>query len=93
MSRLSLLFAVAAALAALPAAAQQAAPMTYADFEVSVPHLDLETCPAALAEPGVFCRAALANDAIHVYAFAEDGAQPFRGMRTYYAGDFRLSFD
>lgn len=83
---------LAALLLAAPALAADPAPMTYSVFEVSVPHLDLNNCPAALAAPGVFCRAALANDAIHVYAFAEDGDQLFLGMQSYHEGDYTLTF-
>ncbi|MGY6704435.1 hypothetical protein [Roseinatronobacter sp.] len=39
---------------ALPVSAHDHAPFTYADFEVSVPHIDLDDCPVGLAEGDVF---------------------------------------
>ena len=71
-----------AALAAEP----EAMPLTYETFELSVVHLDLETCPEALLAEGVLCRATLANDEIHVFAFAESGAMPLLAYRAYPAG-------
>lgn len=55
--------------AAQPAAA--ACSFAYPAFEASVPHVDLADCPAGVA-PGTFCRAAIANDMLHVFVFAED---------------------
>lgn len=50
--------------------------LTYEAFEIAVPHTDLETCPASLATEGVFCRATLNLEEIHVFAFLEAGEQP-----------------
>ena len=82
MSRLPITFA---ALVAVPAAvpAQDGAPFTYDAFEVAVPHVDLEGCPEALAGEGVFCRATLNLEEIHVFAFSEEGDSPFLGMESY----------
>jgi hypothetical protein len=58
-------FAIAIAIFAVyQAVAQTQCPMTYAEFEFAVPHLDLEACPADLAREGAFCRAPVGHDAI-----------------------------
>ncbi len=62
---------LAAAALALPTAVA-ACPMSYDTFELAVPHLDLETCPAELAVDGTFCRAAMALHGLAVYQFADD---------------------
>ena len=71
------------ALTALPATAMELQSLTYDLFEYAVPHVDLEACPETQAAPGTFCRATLANDAIHVFAFSEDGDQPLVSMESY----------
>lgn len=87
--------ALALALAlALPAAADEApCPMTYAQYEFAVPHLDLEDCPAALAGEDRFCRASVAGDRLHVFAFAEDGAQCLLAMESFDEDAFALVVD
>ncbi|HEY9039381.1 MAG TPA: hypothetical protein VIN05_10630 [Roseovarius sp.] len=70
-------------LAASPALADTAAPLTYEQFEAAVPHIDLETCPDALAQENVFCRATLRHDEIHVFAFSNDGENLFTGFKSY----------
>lgn len=64
--------------------------MTYTEFEASVPHLDLEECPAVLAAPGVFCRISLASEAIHVFVFSENGDQPLVGFRSWEEDDYEI---
>jgi len=84
------LLALPLAALALPAAAE----LLYNDFEVAVPHLDLEACPAEMAEAAaqpVFCRVTPGHDSLHVFAFAEAGDRPFVAMRTYFQEDFTLS--
>jgi len=71
-------------------AALAAEPYSYADFEASVPHIDLDTCPEGLAEGDVFCRISLNNDALHVYVFESGGMQEFVSMHTYYEDAFSL---
>ena len=75
------------------AAAETGCPMTYAQFEFAVPHLDLETCPAALEGEGRFCRAAAGADALHVFAFAEAGEQCLVGMASLDEAAFTLAFE
>ncbi len=63
--------------------AQDACVMNYPAFEVSIPHLDLPSCPKDLARPGAFCRVTAANDAVHVFVFEEKGRQCLLAMKTY----------
>lgn len=72
-----------AGLATSQALAQTACPLTYRVFEFAVPHLDLEKCPADVARDGVFCRASVGNDAVHVFAFAEKGEQCLLAVKSY----------
>ena len=58
-------------------------PLTYETFEVSVPHVDLDDCPDSLAKAEVFCRATLANDQVHVFAFSEAGDAPLVGFASF----------
>lgn len=78
-------FALALGLAALaaPAAAQTQCPLTYNDFELAIPHLDLEQCPKDLAKPGVFCRVTAANDSVHVFVFADKDKRCLLSMKSY----------
>ncbi|MGY6632621.1 MAG: hypothetical protein ACXIU8_02640 [Alkalilacustris sp.] len=72
---------------ALPAAATD---YVYADFEASVPHIDLPECPERLATEPAICRVTVANDALHVHVFAADGDQRFLGVHSYYEDAFEL---
>lgn len=76
----------------LAPAALAAEPFTYADFEASVPHIDLATCPdgAADGQGDVFCRVTMTNDALHVYVFESAGTQAFVAVQTYYEDQFML---
>lgn len=82
MTYLPSLSAIAVATLATAAAADTM-PLTYDVFEVSVPHVDLETCPASMAAENTFCRATLASDAVHVFAFSEDGDSPMVGFASF----------
>jgi hypothetical protein len=87
-------FSILAAAAVFYIGAVQAhedCPMNYAAFEFAIPHLDLETCPAALAQEGAFCRASTGNDALHVFVFASDGEQCLLGMRSFDEDAFTLT--
>ncbi|MGR3540905.1 MAG: hypothetical protein ACU0BS_05695 [Hasllibacter sp.] len=64
-------------------AAQEAIPLSYEAFEFAVPHVDLETCPESLARDGVFCRATLNLDQVHVFAFSEDAGQPLVAVESF----------
>jgi hypothetical protein len=77
LRRFVMIRTLVAALVLAPAlAAAQECPLPYSAFEFAVPHVDLESCPAvAEAPPGAFCRASMANDALHVFVFDGDGEQ------------------
>ena len=60
-------------------------PLTYEAFEVSVPHMDLENCPAGLQIENSFCRATLNHEELHIFAFSYDGDSPLVGFKTYSA--------
>jgi hypothetical protein len=67
---------------AVPVAAEDCT-LGYPAFEFAVPHVDLETCPAAMAAEDVFCGASIASDALHVFAFAEDGEQCLVALQSF----------
>ena len=67
-------------------AQEEGMPLTYEQFEIAVPHVDLETCPADFVAADVFCRATLNLDSIHVFAFADEGEQPLVGFATFDGG-------
>jgi len=50
-------------------------PMTYATFEQTVPHNDLEECPKKVDGEKAFCRMAMAAERVHVFYFSDDGGQ------------------
>ena len=47
-------------------------PLTYDQFEVGVPHTDLDICPASMASDGTYCRLSLVAEVATVFAFSED---------------------
>ena len=80
----SLLLGLALIPLALPTLADpMAQTMTYEIFEAAVPHVDLEDCPAAVAGDDRFCRMAMLNEQLHVFAFAESGDQPMVAFRSW----------
>lgn len=84
------LIAAASCLIALPAMAQEHGRYVYADFEASVGHIDLETCPEGLATGDVICRVTMNEDALHVYVFEAEGERPFVSVHSYFDEDFDL---
>lgn len=91
---------LAIALSLLPILAAAAAnahdapcPLPYMTFEYAVPHLDLDSCPAAFGEGAIFCRASVANDQLHVFAFEETGDQCLIRVVSYYEDDFTLAVE
>ncbi|MDD7971373.1 hypothetical protein [Roseinatronobacter alkalisoli] len=84
------LIAAASCLIALPALADEHGRYVYADFEVSVPHIDLAECPDGLATGDVICRVTMNDDALHVYVFEAEGERPFIAVHSYYDEDFDL---
>ena len=83
--------ALAGATAAQPASAQDGAPLTYAAFEPSVTHLDLETCPEAMARDGVFCRVSIGGDMVHIWVFEEGGDQALVEVRSFGPDEYELT--
>jgi len=81
--RQPLLLALGLVALATPAAAQTQCPLTYNDFELAIPHLDLEQCPKDLAKPGVFCRVTTANDSVHVFVFEAKDKRCLLSMKSY----------
>jgi hypothetical protein len=57
--------------------------LTYAEFEQSVPHVDMPLCPVELATEDRFCRMTLANDAINVFVFTTEGDSPLVAFRSW----------
>ena len=70
-----------------PALADDPAPhvLTYAEFEQSVPHVDMPACPVALATADHFCRMTLQNDAINVFVFTTEGDSPLVAFQSWSA--------
>jgi len=85
-----ILIAAASCLLAVPAFAQEPGRYVYADFESSVPHIDLAECPEGLAQGDVICRVTMNEDALHVYVFEAEGDRPFVSVHAYYDEDFDL---
>jgi|GEM_PF-1685440 hypothetical protein len=69
------------------AMAEQSQPMSldYATFEAAVAHVDLETCPVSLNAADRFCRATLAHEQIHIFAFSMEGDSPLVGFASFEA--------
>ena len=79
-------------LASVPALADdQPLTLTYEIFEVSIPHSDLENCPASLNVKDAFCRLVMHADQFHVYVFAEAGDQPLVAFKTFEEEDVNLT--
>ncbi|QUJ77564.1 hypothetical protein KDD17_06215 [Sulfitobacter albidus] len=83
MKRLAL--TVLACALAQTAFADAPAPLTldYETFEAAVPHVDLEACPEALAGEDRFCRATLAGEQLHVFAFSLASNSPLVAFQSY----------
>lgn len=78
----STILAIAAALPCM-AAADDAIPLTYQEFEAAVAHIDLAVCPVPLAAPDRFCRMTSHSDQLNVFVFSEDGDQPLVAFRSW----------
>ncbi len=70
--------------------AQAPCAMTYEVFETAVPHLDLETCPKDLGGSGRFCRASVGGDAVHVFAFSDEGERCLVASKSYPSGQYEF---
>lgn len=67
-------------------------PMSYGNFQVAIPHVDVEICPAELAGKERFCRASISMDQVHVYAFDGEGDKCLLAMKSYEEGQFKIEF-
>ena len=83
---------VAAWVATVPATTAIAAscPMTYAQFEAAVPHVDVEVCPKHDLGNEAFCRASAGGDLVHVFFFDNEGEQCLLKLRSYGEDAFEL---
>lgn len=66
--------------------------LSYEKFEASVPHVDLEGCPAEFDPEAVFCRMTLATEMAHVFVFDYEGDQPLLAIKSYELTDGFLPF-
>ncbi|MBX9926534.1 MAG: hypothetical protein K2Y05_09260 [Hyphomicrobiaceae bacterium] len=92
----ALALSVAATTAQQPAQAQPKSspcPMTYAQFETAVAHVDLDTCPGDIAPAGSdrFCRATAGGEQVHVYAFEQAGDKCLAAMKSFDKDAFKLT--
>lgn len=83
---------ILSALLTLAASAAHAGEFTYALFESSVSHVDLEECPAQVTATDVFCRATILHDGIHVYVFEKAHDMGFVDMLTFDKGSYTVGF-
>jgi len=75
---------------AVPAFADGHFNYTYEQFEVSIPHFDVEECPVSMKLEKAFCRLVMHNDAVHVYAFSEEGDSTLIAFKSYEEGEFDI---
>ncbi|MEP1535645.1 MAG: hypothetical protein ABJQ34_19865 [Paracoccaceae bacterium] len=61
----------------------EAAVLAYDQFELVVPHIDLEDCPGDIEAMDVFFRATIANSEIHVIAFSSAGVSPLLDIKSF----------
>lgn len=72
-------------------AALAACPMTYAQFEAAIPHVDVEACPASDLGGEPFCRASAGGDFVHVFFFDSKGEQCLLKLKSYDEDSFKLT--
>lgn len=84
---------LALALAPTLAIAEADCSFPYMTFEYAVPHVDLEACPAGVADGAVFCRASIAGDQLHVFVFEEGGDQCLVKVASYFEGEFAITIE
>ena len=66
--------------------------LTYEVFEASVPHVDLENCPAEFDSDANFCRMTLNAEMAHVFVFSHAETQPLLAVKSYAVSDGFLPF-
>ena len=75
---------------AVKTAVAAACPMTYAQFEAAVPHIDVEECPEHSLGRPAFCRASAGGDLVHVFFFDTKGEQCLLKLQSYGEDAFEL---
>jgi hypothetical protein len=91
MRALTIGLATAGMLWAAMAAAQEECAFDYASFEPSVPHFDLDECPAAVEDAeGAFCRASIHMEILSVWVFDDDDAMCFRAVEQFFEDEFEV---
>ncbi len=85
----------AALLSATPWAAaadgHETCPLSYETYEISVPHTDLETCPAAMDAQGAYCRVSVVAEVATIFAFSEEN-DCLVASKSFFEDEFSLSF-
>lgn len=66
-------------------------PITYETFEIAVPHIDMENCPDPEKNTGMFCRASVGGDMLHVFYFAEQDNQCLLQVKSFDEDEFSLT--
>ncbi len=74
-----------------PAVAVQPCPMTYETFEIAVPHIDLASCPEKDGKGGIFCRATVGGDRVHIFYFSETDDQCLQQVKSFSDESFTLA--
>lgn len=80
----------AAMLAATPLSHAAGCPMTYAQFEAAIAHVDVKECPKNDLGKKAFCRASAGGDFVHVYFFDETGDQCLLKLQSFGEDAFEL---
>ncbi len=65
-------------------------PMTYAQFEAAIAHVDVKECPKNDLGKKAFCRASAGGDFVHVFFFDEAGDQCLLKLQSYGEDAFKL---
>jgi hypothetical protein len=64
--------------------------LSYDTFEASVPHTDLQECPASMQIEGAFCRISVVAEVATIFAFSEESFCLVES-RSYYDDEFTLA--
>jgi hypothetical protein len=83
--------AIALAGIAGQALAAQPCPMTYETFEIAVPHIDLTSCPEKDGKGGIFCRATVGGDRVHIFYFSEADDQCLQQVKSFSDESYTLA--
>lgn len=89
-ARLAIALLILTASTSITPAVAAACPLTYATFEVAIPHIDLETCPDVFDNEAIFCRATIGSDQVHIFAFSTDGDNCLLSVVSFNEGEFSL---